>query len=43
MYASGWGRREVGCVNDFLGSFKVGYIIFYASQRFDDILVIVLY
>ena len=30
-------------MNDFLGSLKVGYIIFFASQRFDDILVIVLY
>ena len=43
IYASSWGRREVGWVDDFLGSLKVGYIIFYASQRFDGILVIVLY
>ena len=24
IYASGWGRREVGWVNDFLGSIRVG-------------------
>ena len=43
IYASGWGRREVGWVNDFLGGLKVGYIIFFASQRFNGILLIALY
>ena len=30
-------------MNGFLGDFKAGYIIFYASQRFDTTLLIVLY
>ena len=30
-------------MNDFLDSLKVGYIIFYASQRFDGILLVALY
>ena len=30
-------------MNGFLGYFKAGYIIFYASQRFDTTLLIVLY
>ena len=30
-------------MNHFLGSLKVGYIIIFASQRFDGILIIVLY
>ena len=30
-------------MKDFLGSLKVGYIIFYTSQRFDGILLIALY
>ena len=42
IHASGWGRREVGWVNDFLGSLKVGCIIFLASQRLDGILLIAL-
>ena len=29
-----------GWVNDFMGSRMVGYIIFYASQRFDGTLLI---
>ena len=32
IYASGWNRREMGWVNDFSGSFKVGYII-YSSYK----------
>ena len=43
IYASGWGWREIGWVNDFLDSLKVGYIIFFASQRLDAILLIALY
>ena len=30
-------------MNDFLGSLKVGYIIYFASQRFDGVLPIALY
>ena len=30
-------------MNDFLGSLKVGCIIFYASRRFDGMLLVALY